>query len=174
MRRRERTPPGFVEPPPRLLAFDEADWLPLVDVTEYHPDDWRNIRDHVPYGLPRMSFEDWRRDRAWHLWSSARLDWCERHGWRRPRRDRGTSADGAIASGATQSLGMSGVEAQAAGLWRSGRSVDGSVAGAQGALKTKLPPSRYGVLPDMTHSRRLADRHTNPRVKDQARNWGRR
>ncbi len=81
MRRRQRTPPGFVEPPARLLAFDLADWLPLVDASEYHPDDFRNIRDHVPYGPPRMSFEDWRRDRAWHLWSQARLDWCDRHGW---------------------------------------------------------------------------------------------
>ncbi len=81
MRRRERTPPGFVEPPGRLLAFDLAEWLPLVDATEYHPDDFRNIRDRVPYGPPRMSFEDWRRDQAWHLWSSARLDWCDRHGW---------------------------------------------------------------------------------------------
>ncbi len=81
MRRRQRTPPGYVEPPPRLLAFDLADWLPLVDASAYHPDNFRNIRDHVPYGPPRMSFEDWRRDRAWHLWSDARLSWCERHGW---------------------------------------------------------------------------------------------
>ncbi len=38
------------EPPARLRAFDWADWLPLVDVSEYHPDDWRDVRDRVPTG----------------------------------------------------------------------------------------------------------------------------
>ncbi len=81
MRRRRREPPGYVEPPPRLLAFDLADWLPLVDPSGYDPDDHRNRMNHVPVGPVRFSFEDWRRQQAWNLWSQARLDWCKRYGW---------------------------------------------------------------------------------------------
>ncbi len=69
------------DPPARLRAFDFADWLPLVDVSEYHPDDWRDIRDGVPVGPVKFSFENWRRDQAWHLFSRARLAWQEEHGW---------------------------------------------------------------------------------------------
>ncbi|MCZ2857832.1 hypothetical protein [Blastococcus sp. VKM Ac-2987] len=29
----------------------------------------------------RFEFEDWRRDQAWHLFSRARSDWQEEHGW---------------------------------------------------------------------------------------------
>ena len=58
MRRRPRRVDPADAPPARLLAYDSADWLPLVDVDEYHPDDWRNIRDGQPYGEPRFSFEN--------------------------------------------------------------------------------------------------------------------
>jgi hypothetical protein len=79
VRRRART--DLVEPPARLVAYDAADWLPLVDVSEYRPDDWRNIENGVPVGPVRFAFEDWRRNEAWHLWTRARHDWCQLHGW---------------------------------------------------------------------------------------------
>jgi hypothetical protein len=69
------------EPPARLRAFDAADWLPLVDLTEYREDDWRDIRDRRPVGPVKFPFEAWRRDQAWHLFSRARLAWQEEHGW---------------------------------------------------------------------------------------------
>lgn len=81
MRRRPRTVDPMHEPPTRLRAYDPADWLPLVDPDEYHPDDWRNIRDGQPYGEPRFTFADWRTDQARHMWAKARHDWCDEHGW---------------------------------------------------------------------------------------------
>jgi len=69
------------EPPARLRAYDPADWLPLVDVTEYHENDWRDIRDRVPVGPVKFPFEAWRAHEAVTLWSRARLDWCKEHGW---------------------------------------------------------------------------------------------
>ncbi len=33
------------------------------------------------YGEPRCTFEDWRRQQAFSMWSRARLDWCSRYGW---------------------------------------------------------------------------------------------
>lgn len=69
------------QPPVKLLAYDPADWLPLVDTSEYHPNDYRNVRDHVPYGEPFFSFKHWWADEAWHMWTRARHDWCDEHGW---------------------------------------------------------------------------------------------
>ncbi len=79
MRRRQRE--MAVEPPARLLVFDAADWLPLVDPSGYDPDDHGNRMSHVPIGPVRCSFEDWRRQQAWNLWSRARVDWCRKYGW---------------------------------------------------------------------------------------------
>lgn len=79
MRRRART--DIVEPPGRLVAYDEADWLPLVDPSEYDPESYRNRRNGEPYGEPRFRFEDWRRGQAFGLWTRARHDWCREHGW---------------------------------------------------------------------------------------------
>lgn len=81
MKRRVRPVDPATAPPARLVDFDPADWLPLVDPSDYHPDDWRNIRNHVPYGEPRFSFDNWRRQEAWNLWTRARYDWCEQYGW---------------------------------------------------------------------------------------------
>jgi hypothetical protein len=81
MRRRARRVDPAHQPPARLLTYNPADWLPLVDTSEYDPDHYRNIRDHVPYGEPWFSFENWHADEAWHLWTKARHDWCEEHGW---------------------------------------------------------------------------------------------
>ncbi len=52
------------EPPTRLLAFDLADWLPLVDLSEYDPEMYRNRRPDGPYGPPSLSREDWARQQA--------------------------------------------------------------------------------------------------------------
>lgn len=69
------------EPPARLRAYDPAGWLPLVDPTEYHENDWRDIRDRVPVGPVKFPFEAWRAHQAVTLWSRGRLDWCNEHGW---------------------------------------------------------------------------------------------
>jgi hypothetical protein len=69
------------EPAARLRAYDPVDWLPLVDPDGYDPDRYRNRRDGQPYGEPRVTFEDWRRQEAWGQWTRARLDWCSEHGW---------------------------------------------------------------------------------------------
>jgi hypothetical protein len=79
VRRRARR--ELVEPPGRLVAYDEADWLPLVDRSEYDPADWLQVRNGQPYGEPRCKFEDWLRGQAWGLWTRARHDWCQQHGW---------------------------------------------------------------------------------------------
>ncbi len=80
MRRRlERS--DRAEPPARLLTFDAADWLPLVDVLAYDSDCYRNRADGVPYGEPTLSLHDWQHREALTLWSQARLDWYRQHGW---------------------------------------------------------------------------------------------
>lgn len=71
----------MVEPPGRLLVYDPADWLPLVDPCGYDPDAHRARVNCEPYGEPCMTAEDWRAHTARVLWSRARLDWCEQHGW---------------------------------------------------------------------------------------------
>ena len=70
-----------MEPPARLVAYDTAEWLPLVDPDGYDPERYRNRRDGESYGEPRMSLEDWRHGQAWGLWTRARHDWCQQHGW---------------------------------------------------------------------------------------------
>ncbi len=73
MRRRlERSDPA--EPPARLLAFDAADWLPLVD------DDAEQWRRYGQAGA-LQPLAAWRLHEAMALWSRARLDWCREHGW---------------------------------------------------------------------------------------------
>ncbi len=79
MRRRQRS--ERAEPPARLLEFDAADWLPLVDVLAYDSDRYRNRADGVPYGELTLSLDDWQHHEALTLWSQARLDWCRQHGW---------------------------------------------------------------------------------------------
>jgi hypothetical protein len=81
VRRRQRTPPGFVEPPGRLLSYVEADWLPLVDPAGYDPESYRNRGPDGPYGPPNWSFEAWRGQQAWNLFSRARLNWRDQYGW---------------------------------------------------------------------------------------------
>lgn len=78
MRRRE---PALIEPPARLVAFDAAEWEALVDPAAYSPDDHRNRTDNRPVGEPHMTLEQWRLGEAITLWSRARMDWCEEHGW---------------------------------------------------------------------------------------------
>ena len=80
MRRRPKASCRF-EPPARLIAYDEADWLPLVDPAGYEPEDYRNRGPDGPYGPPRWTFEAWRRQQAFSTWSRARLDWCTAYGW---------------------------------------------------------------------------------------------
>ena len=59
-------------PPARLVEFDAADWLPLVDDSE-----WRR------FGQARalQPLSAWRLHEAMTLWCRARLDWCREHGW---------------------------------------------------------------------------------------------
>lgn len=71
----------MAEPPAKLRSYREADWLPLVDATQYREDDWRDVRDRVPVGPVTFLFEDWVRDQAWHLYCSAQLAWLDQHGW---------------------------------------------------------------------------------------------
>lgn len=78
---RRRVPPLVHEPPGPLLVFDLAEWLPLVDPGGYDPEAYRNRGPGGPYGPPVLSAENWRRGKAWGLWSQARLDWCDRYGW---------------------------------------------------------------------------------------------
>ncbi len=76
-RRQQQTVP---EPPARLLAFDPADWLPLLDARAYDPDMYRQRRDGVPYGDPSVSFRNWQHQEARSLWGRARRAWHEEHG----------------------------------------------------------------------------------------------
>ncbi len=57
------------EPPARLVEFDAADWLPLVDDSEYGQ------------AGALQPLAAWRLHEALTLWSQARLDWCRQHGW---------------------------------------------------------------------------------------------
>jgi hypothetical protein len=79
--RRRRAALGGVEPPGRLVTFDPAEWLPLVDPSEYDPADYLAVRDRQPHGEPWLSFENWRRQHAHTLWMHARVAWCEEFGW---------------------------------------------------------------------------------------------
>ena len=81
MRRRAPKLNPADEPPARLRSFDLADWLPLVNLAEYHEDDWRDRRNWQPVGPVKFPLEAWRRDQAWHLFIRARLDWHKEHGW---------------------------------------------------------------------------------------------
>ncbi|WP_270888625.1 hypothetical protein [Pedococcus sp. 5OH_020] len=80
---RRRPPPMRAAdmPPDRLLAYLEADWLPLVDPSEYDPDRHRNITDGRHVGAPSLSQRQWCRSQAQRLWARARLDWLDQHGW---------------------------------------------------------------------------------------------
>ncbi len=49
------------EPPAKLRVFDARDWLPLVDLSEYDPELYRNRDPDGPYGPPSLSLEDWAR-----------------------------------------------------------------------------------------------------------------
>lgn len=81
MRRRAGPVDPAHEPPARLIAYDEADWLPLVDPDDYDPERYRNRGPDGPYGEPRFTFENWLRQEAWNLWTRARHDWCQQYGW---------------------------------------------------------------------------------------------
>lgn len=81
MRRRLRPLDPADEPPARLRAFDPADWMPLVDVSEYDPDDYRNRTNYEPVGPVRFPLENWCLQRAWTLFSRGRMDWHREHGW---------------------------------------------------------------------------------------------
>jgi hypothetical protein len=70
-----------VNPPGRLLVFDPADWLPLVDPAEYDPDEHRNRRDGQPYGEVKQHPDEWAMYRAHRLWSRERHAWHDRYGW---------------------------------------------------------------------------------------------
>ena len=63
------------------MAYDPADWLPLVDPDEYDPLRWTNRNAQGYYGGPRTSQHDWLRQQARTLWTRARLDWCKQYGW---------------------------------------------------------------------------------------------
>ncbi len=69
------------EPPAKLRAFDARDWLPMVDLSEYDPEMYRNRGPGGPYGPPSVSLEDWARQQTRNLWSRARLAWHQEHGW---------------------------------------------------------------------------------------------
>ena len=81
MRRRPPPVDPADEPPARLRAFDPDEWQPLVDPDDYDPDDYRNRMNWEPVGPVRTSFEAWRRQQAWNLWSRARTEWHKAHGW---------------------------------------------------------------------------------------------
>ena len=81
MRRRERSEPSGLRPPPELAAYDEARWLPLVDPEGYDVDAYRQVRDRRPFGPARLSFDAWRRGEAGRLWFRERVDWYRAHGW---------------------------------------------------------------------------------------------
>ncbi len=78
VKRRQQNP--LLDPPPRLLAFNPADWLPLVDPSGYNPEMYRNRGLNGPYGEPSMSLQDWQHQQARSLWGRARLAWFEEHG----------------------------------------------------------------------------------------------
>jgi len=79
--RRRRRDLDIPEPPARLLAFSEGEWLPVVDPAGYDPEDYRNRGPDGPYGPPRWTFEAWRLQQAVNMWSRARLDWQMEYGW---------------------------------------------------------------------------------------------
>ncbi len=78
LRRRQQN--RLPEPPPRLLEFNPADWLPLVPPAGYNPDMYRNRGVNGPYGEPSLSFENWWHQQARTLWGHARRAWHDQHG----------------------------------------------------------------------------------------------
>ncbi len=78
VRRRQQN--RLPEPPPRLLAFNAADWLTLVDLANYNPEMYRNRGVNGPYGEPSLSLQDWRHQQARTLWSRARRAWHDEYG----------------------------------------------------------------------------------------------
>ncbi len=78
MRRRQQN--LLPEPPARLLEFNPADWLPLVDATDYSAEMYRNRGVNGPYGEPSLSFENWKHQQARTLWGRARRAWHDEHG----------------------------------------------------------------------------------------------
>ncbi len=68
------------EPPAKLLVFDVADWLPMVDLSEYDPEMYRNRGMNEPYGEPSLSLQDWQHQQARTLWGRARRAWHDEHG----------------------------------------------------------------------------------------------
>ncbi len=68
------------EPPAKMLVFDPPDWLPMVDLSEYDPELYRNRGPDGPYGPPSLSREDWVRQQARLLWGRARRAWHDEHG----------------------------------------------------------------------------------------------
>ncbi len=68
------------EPPSRLLAFNPAEWLPLVDPSGYNPEMYRNRGVNGPYGEPSLSLQNWMNQEARTLWGRARRGWHDEHG----------------------------------------------------------------------------------------------
>jgi hypothetical protein len=79
--RRRPPPDDVVQPPGRLLAFDPNDWLGMVDLAGYDPDEHRNRRDGLPYGEVKHHQDEWALFRAHQLWSRERHAWRDRYGW---------------------------------------------------------------------------------------------
>lgn len=77
---KRRSPPRM-EPPARLLAFKESDWLPQVNPDDYDPEAHRGISNGVRVGEPGLTRENWRRGVAFTTWSRARMAWQAEHGW---------------------------------------------------------------------------------------------
>ncbi len=53
LKRRQQNP--LLDPPPRLLAFNPADWLPLVDPSGYNPEMYRNRGYLLPEAVRPVS-----------------------------------------------------------------------------------------------------------------------
>ena len=63
------------------MAFDPADWLPLVDPDDYDPLLWTNRGPDGPRGEPTLTLDGWVDREARTLWFRARMDWCRQYGW---------------------------------------------------------------------------------------------
>ncbi len=77
---RRRVQEVVPEPPAKLRVFDARDWLPMVDLSEYDPEQHRNRGPDGPYGPPTISLETWREQQARLLWGRARRAWHDQHG----------------------------------------------------------------------------------------------
>jgi hypothetical protein len=67
-------------PPARLVAFDPADWTPLVGEQRYNPENHR-LRSKGGAGPVTVTLAQWQHSQAYAFWTQARLDWCELKGW---------------------------------------------------------------------------------------------